>query len=138
MDPPLPDTTPCRSVVVGQLEELRCQSVGRPGQVLEQRPGESLRPQLRDRDALQALSVNGVGGRAGQPVPEVRWIALDVDQQQVRQQRRRQVERVDVRTPWRRAPGGTLGPVLQQRSAEHTSELQSLMRISYAVFCLKK
>src|SRR3546814_8570375 len=28
------------------------------------------------------------------------------------------------------------GPVL--RSEEHTSELQSLMRISYAVFCLKK
>src|SRR3546814_9076469 len=25
-----------------------------------------------------------------------------------------------------------------QRSAEHTSELQSLMRISYAVFCLNK
>src|SRR3546814_3947014 len=28
--------------------------------------------------------------------------------------------------------------LLQQRSEEHTSELQSLMRISYAVFCLKK
>src|SRR3546814_5786186 len=28
--------------------------------------------------------------------------------------------------------------VLPQRSEEHTSELQSLMRISYAVFCLKK
>src|SRR3546814_6336186 len=27
---------------------------------------------------------------------------------------------------------------LPQRSEEHTSELQSLMRISYAVFCLKK
>src|SRR3546814_1492178 len=27
---------------------------------------------------------------------------------------------------------------LCQRSEEHTSELQSLMRISYAVFCLKK
>src|SRR3546814_8622038 len=27
---------------------------------------------------------------------------------------------------------------LQVRSEEHTSELQSLMRISYAVFCLKK
>src|SRR3546814_4926832 len=27
---------------------------------------------------------------------------------------------------------------LQWRSEEHTSELQSLMRISYAVFCLKK
>src|SRR3546814_4069228 len=28
--------------------------------------------------------------------------------------------------------------VLRDRSEEHTSELQSLMRISYAVFCLKK
>src|SRR3546814_6222345 len=28
--------------------------------------------------------------------------------------------------------------LLVQRSEEHTSELQSLMRISYAVFCLKK
>src|SRR3546814_2190686 len=28
--------------------------------------------------------------------------------------------------------------VLARRSEEHTSELQSLMRISYAVFCLKK
>src|SRR3546814_9965860 len=28
--------------------------------------------------------------------------------------------------------------VVQLRSEEHTSELQSLMRISYAVFCLKK
>src|SRR3546814_2025636 len=27
---------------------------------------------------------------------------------------------------------------LRKRSEEHTSELQSLMRISYAVFCLKK
>src|SRR3546814_5043824 len=29
-------------------------------------------------------------------------------------------------------------PARAQRSEEHTSELQSLMRISYAVFCLKK
>src|SRR3546814_974776 len=29
-------------------------------------------------------------------------------------------------------------PAPLQRSEEHTSELQSLMRISYAVFCLKK
>src|SRR3546814_2049992 len=33
------------------------------------------------------------------------------------------------------APGAALGDL---RSEEHTSELQSLMRISYAVFCLKK
>src|SRR3546814_14788576 len=30
------------------------------------------------------------------------------------------------------------GHISQRRSEEHTSELQSLMRISYAVFCLKK
>src|SRR3546814_5050361 len=30
------------------------------------------------------------------------------------------------------------GPIIDLRSEEHTSELQSLMRISYAVFCLKK
>src|SRR3546814_1443479 len=29
-------------------------------------------------------------------------------------------------------------PYRPERSEEHTSELQSLMRISYAVFCLKK
>src|SRR3546814_4658103 len=46
----------------------------------------------------------------------------------------------------RRAPGHRGGAddhvdaleVFAQRSEEHTSELQSLMRISYAVFCLKK
>src|SRR3546814_1666772 len=32
----------------------------------------------------------------------------------------------------------TLLPQIIARSEEHTSELQSLMRISYAVFCLKK
>src|SRR3546814_10059484 len=34
--------------------------------------------------------------------------------------------------------GKTVIPNLSGRSEEHTSELQSLMRISYAVFCLKK
>src|SRR3546814_1404177 len=37
---------------------------------------------------------------------------------------------------------GRLSPrgncLLEMRSEEHTSELQSLVRISYAVFCLKK
>src|SRR3546814_10291516 len=50
-----------------------------------------------------------------------------------------------------RAPGDRIEPVdrkyqqrwlrrrhMRYRSEEHTSELQSLMRISYAVFCLKK
>src|SRR3546814_8315872 len=38
-----------------------------------------------------------------------------------------------------RGAGAALADLLgTQRSEEHTSELQSLMRISYAVFCLKK
>src|SRR3546814_5086432 len=37
-----------------------------------------------------------------------------------------------------RAIAGMGGGPGQFRSEEHTSELQSLMRISYAVFCLKK
>src|SRR3546814_7982911 len=33
---------------------------------------------------------------------------------------------------------GHVDVIVHDRSEEHTSELQSLMRISYAVFCLKK
>src|SRR3546814_10167731 len=46
--------------------------------------------------------------------------------------------------PWRIGPGSAETPdpyriwLAEVRSEEHTSELQSLMRISYAVFCLKK
>src|SRR3546814_8672267 len=36
------------------------------------------------------------------------------------------------------AGNGHAGTTPETRSEEHTSELQSLMRISYAVFCLKK
>src|SRR3546814_6827240 len=42
---------------------------------------------------------------------------------------------------WRSLPEhsvSSLWPGASRRSEEHTSELQSLMRISYAVFCLKK
>src|SRR3546814_9901691 len=37
-----------------------------------------------------------------------------------------------------RPPDGCPAGRVLRRSEEHTSELQSLMRISYAVFCLKK
>src|SRR3546814_4794492 len=47
----------------------------------------------------------------------------------------RQPENVVVAPRLGHADGARLGGV---RSEEHTSELQSLMRISYAVFCLKK
>src|SRR3546814_7621255 len=38
----------------------------------------------------------------------------------------------------RRILAASPGYLARNRSEEHTSELQSLMRISYAVFCLKK
>src|SRR3546814_3562304 len=49
-------------------------------------------------------------------------------------------------SPWRlliigpvsREAGSRPSHLFPRRSEEHTSELQSLMRISYAVFCLKK
>src|SRR3546814_5420320 len=44
------------------------------------------------------------------------------------------VDPVEHRVTCAHAHGGSLPP----RSEEHTSELQLLMRISYAVFCLKK
>src|SRR3546814_5704723 len=40
--------------------------------------------------------------------------------------------------PMRRVVPRSAGNLCAIRSEEHTSELQSLMRISYAVFCLKK
>src|SRR3546814_6856157 len=43
-----------------------------------------------------------------------------------------------VEAPSRRAASQTWSGMLIRRSEEHTSELQSLMRNSYAVFCLKK
>src|SRR3546814_7130982 len=72
-----------------------------------------------------------------------------IDQQQLAviaqvemQRGRPQAQRIETRNvnaglfqattdPWPRI-------ALASRSEEHTSELQSLMRISYAVFCLKK
>src|SRR3546814_8035411 len=43
-----------------------------------------------------------------------------------------------ISTPSRRAPSRCEAATVSTRSDEHTSELQSLMRISYAVFCLNK
>src|SRR3546814_7254566 len=51
----------------------------------------------------------------------------------------RVIEGIDaLRRLWREGDTARFLPVDPFRSEEHTSELQSLMRISYAVFCLKK
>src|SRR3546814_5175020 len=46
--------------------------------------------------------------------------------------------RSDITMQVGRIAATSLGTAPRPRSEEHTSELQSLMRISYAVFCLKK
>src|SRR3546814_7146654 len=44
----------------------------------------------------------------------------------------------DVHIRWTQPDGSSRWLEVLGRSEEHTSELQSLMRISYAVYCLKK
>src|SRR3546814_2675117 len=61
-----------------------------------------------DPDVAQRQELDVVADQLGQPAPD---LARPVGQRQLRQ---------------------------ETRSEEHTSELQSLMRISYAVFCLTK
>src|SRR3546814_5841784 len=55
----------------------------------------------------------------------------------VHQQRPAMLRRIAPR-PAPRDRRGFSRPLRRARSEEHTSELQSLMSISYAVFCLKK
>src|SRR3546814_4242289 len=80
------------------------------------------------RDPQRAFGRAGVSGEQheqrtkAEDHPE-RERALEVDREQMRE-----IGEID-------AAGGEHR---EHRSEEHTSELQSLMRISYAVFCLKK
>src|SRR3546814_2583568 len=90
------------------------------------------------------------GGRGGQRVEagEIGNLALDAlragrsavaergDRQFLRQEGAGQPRLLLAALPDRH-PIGFLAHIAE-RSEEHTSELQSLMRISYAVFCLKK
>src|SRR3546814_1513227 len=52
------------------------------------------------------------------------------------EEERAALARLEMADPARGGPGERA--FFMARSEEHTSELQSLMRISYAVFCLKK
>src|SRR3546814_9137425 len=87
------------------------------------------------------------------PVPDGRFVTVCIPRSAGRRVEPRR-HRLDIRPLWRRPchpldfraddRGGRWRAVLPRhqgparRSEEHTSELQSLMRISYAVFCLKK
>src|SRR3546814_9832102 len=90
----------------------RIEKLGQMGDVVTVKPGYARNYLLPQRKALRATEGNRsyFEGQRGQLEAE-------------NLERRKEAEAV----------GGKL-----DRSEEHTSELQSLMRISYAVFCLKK
>src|SRR3546814_8045723 len=92
--------------------------------------------------AAGTLLLGIVGQRRGQPFLDpghglplapgvvLDLVALDAAEAEIPGFRMREIEAGDRRgRPHREGLG---------RSEEHTSELQSIMRISYAVFCLKK
>src|SRR3546814_6886934 len=91
------------------------------------------RRRLRPRVYIAHTNIRGIRARS---VP-------------IRPQHRRRYQTDKEATEWRskqrttntlqaRRPIGITCSACSRRSEEHTSELQSLMRISYAVFCLKK
>src|SRR3546814_1035211 len=70
--------------------------------------------------------------------PQAAVLEQSLPRSQARDRQARAHREIDVARQ-RREVACLDGRVLRQRrSEEHTSELQSLMRISYAVFCLKK
>src|SRR3546814_3435865 len=89
-------------------------------------------------DAAPACRQEGPQGRQHHPVPERRRKPFrgrgryaGTSRPALAQIGRWSALRTEPRTGRRQA-------LTRRRSEEHTSELQSLMRISYAVFCLKK
>src|SRR3546814_3132623 len=86
-------------------------------------------PQARH---VRVVKVLAVGARRG-PASEAQTLYEDLKPQTP--ESRLPAGTPDALAAARRDPGAGRPT---KRSEEHTSELQSLMRISYAVFCLKK
>src|SRR3546814_5739732 len=78
---------------------------------------------LEDSRLKAALYISKTGG-----LPSREWLAAQLEAEDA-------PSSVALLAGRPAKPAADRGPI---RSEEHTSELQSLMRISYAVFCLKK
>src|SRR3546814_9001853 len=96
--------------------DLACGVAGRTG----------LRPGAR-RDAATLCAWRGSMTRVLMPFPADAVLAGTINQP---------LQARIAPVAWRHFPDGE--SLVTLRSEEHTSELQSLMRNSYAVFCLKK
>src|SRR3546814_8489431 len=110
-------TTPQCSVICPVAPAWRWRPRSRP-------PASSRLPPKPVRDPLSPLLPRN-GAHDAHPVAE------PADIPAAKGHGRRPIPEGPISDAW--APWSTL-----PRSEEHTSELQSLMRISYAVFCLKK
>src|SRR3546814_3891960 len=80
------------------------------------------------------------GGKALRDRPEHRRRGREINPDRALHPVAEQRREIVVASALPRIDGAIVDPVEEavDRSEEHTSELQSLMRISYAVFCLKK
>src|SRR3546814_2108391 len=106
-----PYTTLFRSAI----GDRRLGGRGRDGPLdMGQRPGRALRLDLQDEGRLLVLGPTLLARPVGDAFQQAAHQAF-----------------AGQRLP-------VVGAGKRRRSEEHTSELQSLMRISYAVFCLKK
>src|SRR3546814_3334394 len=102
--------------LIDEIVDLFAQRRGRPVPIMAHRGHEEF---LADREGRrQRVEKGGTAGIAAMPPAPRRGAAPEFP-----------VPLMD------RQIGGSRG---RERSEEHTSELQSLMRISYAVFCLNK
>src|SRR3546814_3968837 len=112
-DPLFPDTTLVRSAIVGAAERRAPEG------------DDGVADELVDRPAMVEHDV----GQA---------VEIFVEQPCDRFRRHRMAELGEAFEVGEDAIDIAPLAVQRKRSEEHTSELQSLMRISYAVFCLKK
>src|SRR3546814_103707 len=112
---------PARSMLVASECRNMCDPVGRP----------SIPPRSSVRATMPAISADELNGRNGACERKNRCASMAVGRAAARYAR--------IASPTSCGNGKRSGRrVLPTRSEEQTSELQSLMRISYAVFFLKK
>src|SRR3546814_5546284 len=101
--------------------------------------GENRQPQCHRLDKRQAETFIERGEEQGICIGILRAHASRVLQADGHERRRQAAsDSFERQDDQRFAAGAETGRIIVQRSEEHTSELQSLMSISYAVFCLKK
>src|SRR3546814_7056458 len=90
--------------------------------------------QVTAADLLRLGVIDGIveepiGGAHRDPIKAIKSLSVAINEE---------LDQLSVQSPVQLRTGRQDKFLTMGRSEEHTSELQSLMRISYAVFCLKK